>query len=68
MGAFPRSVFSESELEAVRWFATKQGISDLPSVRVVKGHRSEILNVAGVSTETIEGGLGNLDQQWHKFS
>ncbi|KII95863.1 hypothetical protein PLICRDRAFT_98567, partial [Plicaturopsis crispa FD-325 SS-3] len=60
MGAFPRSVFSENELKATNWFASKLGINGLPSVKQVKNHREQILNVAGLASEMHEGELGSF--------
>lgn len=60
MGSFPRSLFSENELKATRWFAAKNGTHDLPTVKVVKNHREQILEVAGASTTTYEGELQNF--------
>jgi glucan phosphoethanolaminetransferase (alkaline phosphatase superfamily) len=60
MGGFPRSCFSEKELSVTRWYARKNGVSGQPSIKQVKNHRSDILNVAGVKTTLIEGQLGNL--------
>ncbi|KAF7971893.1 hypothetical protein HWV62_19513 [Athelia sp. TMB] len=60
MGAFPRSLFSEAELKAARWYAAKHGVTGLPNVRQVKNHRKKILDAAGISTRTVEGKLGNL--------
>ncbi|KAJ7432037.1 hypothetical protein FB451DRAFT_984978, partial [Mycena latifolia] len=59
MTAFPRSVFSEPELEATRWFASKCGVDKLPHIRQVKRHRSTVLNLCGASVKTIDGQLGN---------
>ncbi|KAJ6477093.1 hypothetical protein C8R47DRAFT_985146 [Mycena vitilis] len=59
MTAFPRSVFSESELNATRWFASKCGVSNLPPIRQVKQHRSKILDLCGANLTAIDGRLGN---------
>ncbi|KAK6981189.1 hypothetical protein R3P38DRAFT_2559295 [Favolaschia claudopus] len=59
MTAFPRSVFSESELDAARWFASKCGVQDLPAIRQVKRHRSTILDLCGADLASIDGRLGN---------
>ncbi|KAJ7110514.1 hypothetical protein C8R44DRAFT_833390 [Mycena epipterygia] len=60
MGGFPRSCFSEKELNATRWYAKKNGVSGQPTIRQVKNHRPDILNVAGVSTSLVDGDLGNV--------
>ncbi|KAJ7138522.1 hypothetical protein C8R43DRAFT_1132056 [Mycena crocata] len=59
MTAFPRSVFSEPELEATRWFASKCGVDHLPSIRQVKSHRSKVLDLCGAAVKTVDGTLGN---------
>ncbi|KAF7971993.1 hypothetical protein HWV62_19267 [Athelia sp. TMB] len=60
MHAFPRSVFSETELEATLWFTSKCGVQDLPTIRQVKFHRERVLEQCGVSPKLIEGKHGNL--------
>ncbi|KAJ3559218.1 hypothetical protein NM688_g473 [Phlebia brevispora] len=60
LGAFPRSMFSETELEVTRWFAENLGITNLPSVKQVKDHRERILAVAGAAPKVIRSELGNL--------
>ncbi|KAF7982888.1 hypothetical protein HWV62_25136 [Athelia sp. TMB] len=60
MHAFPRSVFSETELEATLWFTAKCGVEDLPTVRQVKYHRDRVLRLCGVDPQLVEGKLGNL--------
>lgn len=60
MTAFPRSVFSEPELDATLWFTSKCGVNNLPSVRQVKSHRSRVLEACGATPHTTEGRLGNL--------
>ena len=60
MGSFPRSVFSENELEATRWFAQKTGVRNLTHVKQVKEYREKILNVAGLESTTHDGQLGHL--------
>ncbi|KAJ7654427.1 hypothetical protein DFH06DRAFT_993722, partial [Mycena polygramma] len=59
MTAFPRSVFSESELNATRWFASKCGVANLPPIRQVKQHRSKILDLCGAKLAAVDGRLGN---------
>lgn len=60
MSGFPRACFSEKELNATRWYAKKNGVSDQPTIKQVKNHRQGILNVAGLETKLFEGKLGNL--------
>ena len=60
MSSFPRSVFSEAELNATRWFASKCGVKDLPSVRQVKSHRSNILKYCGTDPSSKLGKMGNV--------
>ncbi|KAJ7937907.1 hypothetical protein B0H13DRAFT_1580720, partial [Mycena leptocephala] len=60
----PRSVFSEPELDATRWFAAKCGVEDLPSVDQVKNHRKKILEQCGTNPTIMEGKLGNVSQFW----
>lgn len=60
MTAFPRSVFSEPELDATRWFASKCGVDSLPSVGQVKDHRNKILEQCGTKPNITEGKLGNI--------
>ncbi|OSD07171.1 hypothetical protein PYCCODRAFT_1358838 [Trametes coccinea BRFM310] len=59
-GAFPRSLFSESEMNAVRWYALKNGVRKLPTIRQVKLAREQVLNVAGADPQTHEGMCGHL--------
>jgi hypothetical protein len=60
MSRFPRACFSEKELNATRWYAKKNGVSDQPTIKQVKNHRQGMLNVAGLETKLFEGKLGNL--------
>ena len=59
MSAFPRAVFSENELDAVKWFAERHGATGLPEVKQVKSHRDRILKAAGLDTQTHDGALGD---------
>ncbi|KAJ6487363.1 hypothetical protein C8R47DRAFT_979100 [Mycena vitilis] len=59
MSGFPRACFSEKELNATRWYAAKNGVSSQPTIKKVKNHRQDILNVAGLNTKLIDGKLGN---------
>ncbi|EPQ49899.1 hypothetical protein GLOTRDRAFT_28091, partial [Gloeophyllum trabeum ATCC 11539] len=56
----PRALFSEMELQAMRWFAIKNGVETLPTVKQVKYRRSNIIDNAGVASHTREGRLGHL--------
>jgi hypothetical protein len=58
MNAFPRSVFSEHELEATLWFTSKCGVQVLPAVGQVKSHRDAILEKCGVTPRMVESKLG----------
>lgn len=60
MSAFPRSLFSESEMEVTRWFAARLGAGEVPSVQQVKNHRKGVLAAAGVSPTLREGKLGHV--------
>lgn len=60
MTAFPRSLFSESEMEVTRWFARWLGVSHVPSVQQVKNHCHEVLAVAGASPTLYEGEIGHV--------
>jgi hypothetical protein len=60
MTAFPRSVFSEPELDATRWFAQKCGVENIPSVAEVKAHRPSVLEQCGANPTTINGRLGDV--------
>ncbi|KAJ7308592.1 hypothetical protein DFH08DRAFT_944451 [Mycena albidolilacea] len=59
MSGFPRTCFSEKELNATRWYAKKNGVSLQPTIKQVKNHCQSILNVAGLETKLIDGKLGN---------
>ncbi|TBU25646.1 hypothetical protein BD311DRAFT_852410, partial [Dichomitus squalens] len=59
-GAFPRALFSESELEVMRWFASKTGSRKLPSIRQVKTSREAVLRVAGSNPRLYQGQCGHL--------
>ncbi|KAA1469056.1 hypothetical protein DENSPDRAFT_756058, partial [Dentipellis sp. KUC8613] len=60
MGAFPRSVFSDAELEVTRWFTNKLGVRQLPTPRLVKKHRVPVLNLAGSDPKLFQGSLGHV--------
>ncbi|TFY59665.1 hypothetical protein EVJ58_g5640 [Rhodofomes roseus] len=59
LGAFPRAVFSESEMSAAKWFAERHGASGLPDVKQVKRHRETILKAAGLDPTTHESSMGD---------
>ncbi|KAG8978953.1 hypothetical protein FRB90_008233, partial [Tulasnella sp. 427] len=59
MSAFPRSVFSQTEMDAMRWFTSKCGINGLPTLSEVQRHRKAILKAAGADTKLVDGDLGN---------
>ena len=59
-GAFPRALFSESELGITRWFASKTGSKNLPSLRQVKRAREAVLKVAGSAPRMYQGRCGHL--------
>ncbi len=60
MAAFPRALFSGTELEVSRWLARELGVHGMPSVREVRNHCNRILTVAGVPTETVTSAHGNV--------
>ncbi|KAJ6609445.1 hypothetical protein B0H10DRAFT_1954650 [Mycena sp. CBHHK59/15] len=55
MTGFPRLIFSESELDVTRWFATKCGVQRLPPIRQVKRHRSKILSLCSANLKSVDG-------------
>ncbi|KAJ7239146.1 hypothetical protein C8J57DRAFT_1086540 [Mycena rebaudengoi] len=69
MSGFPRSCFSEKELDATRWYAKKNGVTNQPTIKQVKNHREDIINVAGLNTRLVEGKLGNCFaiNDWYKI-
>ncbi|KAJ7719255.1 hypothetical protein B0H14DRAFT_3098620 [Mycena olivaceomarginata] len=69
MSGFPRACFSEKELNATRWYAKKNGVSSQPTIKQVKNHREDILNVAGLQTKLLHGKLGNTFavNDWLRF-
>ncbi|KAI9063124.1 hypothetical protein FKP32DRAFT_1652266 [Trametes sanguinea] len=60
LGASPRSLFSESELDAVRWFANANGVQDLPSVKTVKRSRADVTAVAGSKPRMFTSPMKNM--------
>ncbi|KAI0629204.1 hypothetical protein C8Q77DRAFT_1161385 [Trametes polyzona] len=59
-GAFPRALFSESELRAARWLAEKTGARSLPTLRQVKRAREAVLKVAGSEPRIRQGHCGHV--------
>lgn len=47
-------------MNAVRWYASKNGARNLPTIRQVKLAREQVLNVAGAEPRTHEGKCGHL--------
>ena len=60
MGAFPRALFSESEMAGARWLASKLGAKKLPSIWQVKLAHSGVLRAAGLSPHTSVSEQGNM--------
>lgn len=60
MGAFPRALFSESELGAARWLASKVGAKKLPTICQVKLAREAVQRVIGLAPETFKSQQGNV--------
>ncbi|KAL6307553.1 hypothetical protein BKA93DRAFT_727298, partial [Sparassis latifolia] len=60
LGSFPRAMFSERELEAMRWFGTKNGMHNLPSVKEVKRGHESVVEIAGGNTQTHESAMKNM--------
>ncbi|KAJ7215273.1 hypothetical protein C8J57DRAFT_1096269 [Mycena rebaudengoi] len=69
MSGFPRSCFLEKELDATRWYAKKNGVTNQPTIKQVKNHRDDIIDVAGLNTRLVEGKLGNCFaiNDWYKI-
>jgi hypothetical protein len=57
--AFPRVVFSESELEVMIWLAESLEASSLPSTRRLRYYRKQIQEVAGAQPTQHNGPLGS---------
>ena len=55
---FPRALFSESELEGVRWFAHANGVPTLPSMKMIEREREDITRVAGAAPQTYTSKMG----------
>ncbi|KAI0633450.1 hypothetical protein C8Q77DRAFT_1157660 [Trametes polyzona] len=60
MGAFPRALFSESELRAARWLAEKTGARSVPTIQQVKRAREAMLKIAGIEPMLYQGNCGHL--------
>ncbi|KAJ7469074.1 hypothetical protein FB451DRAFT_1177070 [Mycena latifolia] len=69
MSGFPRACFSEKELNATRWYAQKNGVFIQPTIKEVKNHHEDILNVAALGTKFVDGKLGNslVVNDWFKI-
>ena len=57
---FPRALFSESELEGVRWFAHANGVPTLPSVKMIEREQEDITRVAGAAPEMYTSKMGRV--------
>ncbi|KAL1669170.1 hypothetical protein GGF50DRAFT_21913, partial [Schizophyllum commune] len=57
--AFPRSVFSTSELSAMRWASMNCGATQVPTVDQIKYSREKISRLCGASASTRVGAMGN---------
>ncbi|THG93047.1 hypothetical protein EW026_g8075 [Hermanssonia centrifuga] len=60
LGAFLCAAFSEAEMEITRWVAAKLGVRNLPSIHIVKIHRSKVLKLAGTQPQVLKSAIGNL--------
>lgn len=60
MSAFPRTLFSASELEVTRWLHAKLGNGDLPTLWKIQKQRETILEAAGVNSQDIQGAHKNF--------
>nr|VWO97023.1 Uncharacterized protein [Ganoderma boninense] len=58
--AFPRALFSESEIEDVRWFAHANGVPKLPSVKMVEREREDITKIAGAAPQMCTSKMGKV--------
>lgn len=59
MSAFPRALFSEKELRAVKWFAECNGATGIPDIKAVKRMREAVLKAVGLDPKMHVGGLGD---------
>ncbi|KAF8593810.1 hypothetical protein BDV93DRAFT_612096 [Ceratobasidium sp. AG-I] len=59
MSAFPRSLFSLSEIEIVKWFATKCGVNNIASQDQLKASRERISELFGSNLKLVESKFGN---------
>ncbi|KAI0260095.1 hypothetical protein BC834DRAFT_973700 [Gloeopeniophorella convolvens] len=60
MNAFPRTMFSESQLGLVRWAMTQLGVPEMPSVQSTKRQRDSVLRWAGNAPMEATSTHGNL--------
>ena len=60
MGAFPRTVYSESDMGTMTWLAKELGVSEIPSLKQVKYCRNGIQEEFGFAPSLKESGLGNM--------
>ncbi len=47
-------------MEITRWVAAKLGVRNLPSIHIVKIHRSKVLKLAGTQPQVLKSAIGNL--------
>lgn len=47
-------------MNITRWYASKLGVQNLPSIRVVKAHRQGIMDLAGSHPRVHRSQLGNI--------
>ncbi|KZV61610.1 hypothetical protein PENSPDRAFT_693254 [Peniophora sp. CONT] len=59
LSAFPRVVFSDSELDIVSWYTQKLGVRNLPAAKTLRRHREVILKLAGALLREVTGVHGN---------
>ncbi|KII83449.1 hypothetical protein PLICRDRAFT_32899 [Plicaturopsis crispa FD-325 SS-3] len=59
MPGFPRALFSETEIKATTWYSRKLGVPNVPTIEQVKNHSERIDNIAGITTHTVDGKMGN---------
>ncbi|KAG9077049.1 hypothetical protein FS749_011115 [Ceratobasidium sp. UAMH 11750] len=59
MTAFPRAVFSGKELEVVRWFAGKFGVSGLAANSTIQSRFEQLVAVLGLESRLVQSKLGN---------
>lgn len=59
MSGFPRAVFSNPELDSVRWCTSKCGVPGFPKSSELAKHRETLIEVCGAGTRIVDGKLGN---------